>query len=449
MVDLFGRIGESSRQTPGNKRTGNILAATATRAREGQRDSEPFGFERLSVFSLAVAMIAALAAPAFALPATLLQMICITAILTLRWRMVPSSLLAGLPLLLLPLFAAASFMWSDVPSISLRYGLQLFVTVIMGIALGHLLTLRQLVLAIFVGTSIACLTGLALGRTGETDGGVVLIGLSGSKNQMGYIALFWLSAALCVLGSSAYRPLARILAGIAVIAAGFLLIQAESATAIVSMAVLLGLLVLLAIASFLGRGGRMFALFAAALLTVPVVVGLPEIERQATTLRTDVLQKDERLTGRTLLWASADALIAQAPAIGHGYKAIWLGAKGKELLARNGKLDGRAFHFHDTFREILVDLGALGLVLFLLPLAYAILRGVLLLIAAADAPRAFAVVTMATIFLRVRTELVIGPFMLDTVLLCAIVTALTVMPIAVAASEPRPALFRMKTRAAS
>jgi exopolysaccharide production protein ExoQ len=218
------------------------LAAAAARSREEHRAVEPFGFERLSVFGLAVAMIAGLAAPAFALAATLLQVVCIAAIIALRWRMVPALLPAALPLLLLPLFAAASALWSDVPDISLRYGIQLLVTVIMGVALGRLLTLRQLVLAVFVGTSIACLVGLALGRTGETDGGVVLIGLSGSKNQMGYIALFWLSSALCVFGSSTYRPLVRILAGLAVLPASFLLIQADSATAIVSMAVLIGLL---------------------------------------------------------------------------------------------------------------------------------------------------------------------------------------------------------------
>ena len=425
------------------------MAAAAAPPREEHRASEPFGFERLSVSGLAVIMIAALAAPFLGQMATLAQLICLAAILAIRWRELPALLPAALPLLLLPLFAAASAMWSDVPGISLRYGLQLLMTVVMGAVLGRLLTLRQLVLAVFIGTSIACLVGLASGRTGPSDGGAVLIGLSGSKNQMGYIALFWLGAALCVAGSSAYRPLARILAVLAVIPASFLLLQADSATATVSMAALVGLLVVLAIASFIGRGGRIFALLAAALLAVPVVVGLPQIERQADLLRTDVLQKDARLTGRTLLWESADVLIAQAPVIGHGFKAIWLGPKGKGLLARNDKTDGRAFHFHDTFREIMVDLGVVGLVLFLVPLAYAAFRGVLLLITALDAPLAFALVTLATILLRIRTELVVGPFMIDTVLLYAIVTALAAIPFAVTASDPRPALFRMNGRSAN
>lgn len=417
--------------------------------REEHRASEPFGFERLSVFGLAVLMIACLAAPALGPLATLLQLIAICAILVLRFRGLPAILPLAVPMLLFALFATASAAWSDVPGVSLRYGIQLVVTVVMGLALGRWLTPRQLVLAVFVGTAIACLLGLAMGRTGMSENGPVLIGLSGSKNQMGYIALFWLGSALCVLGSAAHRPLTRILAALAVLPAAFLLVQADSATALVSLVVLVGLLAVLALASFLGRGGRLFALLAAALLAIPVAVGLPEIERQIDVLRTDVLQKDARLTGRTLLWEDADILIAQAPVIGHGYKAIWLGEKGKGLLARNKQRDGRAFHFHDTFREIMVDLGAVGLVLFLLPLALAGVRGVVLLIAQIDAPRAFAAAMLALILLRIRTELVIAPFMLDTVLLYAILASLAVMPLAAARPDAaRPALFRMRPRAA-
>jgi exopolysaccharide production protein ExoQ len=193
---------------------------------------------------------------------------------------------------------------------------------------------------------------------------------------------------------------------------------------------LVGVLVMLALASRLGRGGRLFALAAAALMVIPTIVALPEIERQAAILQTDVLKKDARLTGRTLLWEEADRLIAQSPVIGHGYKAIWLGPEGKGLLARNNQKDGRAFHFHDTFRELLADLGMIGLALFLLPLAYTAVRLVVLLVAAIDAPRAFAAASLFTILLRIRTELVIAPFMLDTALLMAIVTALAITPLA-------------------
>lgn len=422
---------------------------SAARAHEPNGTQTPFGFERVPVFGFAVLMIAGLAAPALGPVATLLQLIALAAMLAIRWRDLPGLVPLALPLLLLPLFAAASTLWSDIPPISLRYGLQLLVTVVMGIVLGRMLSLRQLVLAVLVGVSIACLLGLAVGRVGASEQGPVLIALAGSKNQMAYIALFWLGAALCVAASGAHRLWVRLAAALMILPAGFLLVQAQSATALVSAAVLTGLLGLMAIAAWAGRGGRLFALVAAALLAVPALVALPEIERQATIIQTDVLRKDTRLTGRTLLWEEADRLIDQAPAIGHGYKAIWLGPKGKGLLERNGQRDGRAFHFHDTFREVRADLGIIGLVLFLLPLAYLALRGAVLLIAAVDAQRAFAVATLFTILLRIRTELVVGPFLIDTVLLYAVVAALAAIPFAAAASGPRQAaLHRMRDRSA-
>jgi exopolysaccharide production protein ExoQ len=200
-------------------------------------------------------------------------------------------------------------------------------------------------------------------------------------------------------------------------------------TAVVSALVIAAMLAVLAVARSLGRGGRTFAFAAAGLMILPVLVALPQIEAEAARFRTDVLHKDARLTGRTLLWESADRLIGQKPVIGHGYKAIWLGREGKGLLARNEQKDGRAFHFHDTFRELRADLGLVGLLLFLTPILFALLRIIPLLLDKVDAPRAFAVVTLLTILLRVRTELIVGPFLAETVLLFTIIAALLALPL--------------------
>src|SRR5690349_14507442 len=48
-------------------------------------------------------------------------------------------------LLALPVVATASFLWSDVPMISLRYGAQFIFTAICGIVLAHLMTPRRFV----------------------------------------------------------------------------------------------------------------------------------------------------------------------------------------------------------------------------------------------------------------------------------------------------------------
>lgn len=404
--------------------------------RSGAEDA--FGFERLPVFPFAVIMIFCLCVPAIGIAAALLQLAAFGAILAICWRRLPAIAFTALPFVLLPVFATLSALWSDVPMISLRYGVQLLLTVTMGVALARVLDLRQLVLAVFIGVSFACLLGIASGRVGASEDGAVLIGLTGSKNQFSYFALFWIGSALCVLASARYRPFARMMAALALLPAAFLLVQGASATAMVSAALLAAMLALLALAHWLGRGGRMFALAAAGLLAAPMLVGLPQIEAEANRFRSDVLGKDSRLTGRTLLWEAADSLIRQRPVIGHGYKAIWLGNQGKGLLARNDQDDGRAFHFHDTFRELQADLGLVGLLLFLGPVGFVLLRSIPLLIARVDAPRAFAVVTLLTILLRVRTELVIGPFLAETVVLYAVLAALAALPIAAPDRQSEP-----------
>lgn len=385
--------------------------------------------------------------------ALLLQLAAFGAIIAITARSLPSHIVAALPFLLLPLFATASALWSEVPSVTLRYGVQLGMTVFIGVVLARVLTLRDLMLAVFVGTSLACLFGLVSGRTGPSLEGPVLIGWAGSKNQISYFVLFWIGAALCVLASRQHGLLLRLAAAFSLVPAAFLLVQGDSATALVSAAVLVMVLALLGASSWLGRGGRMFLLGSAVLLVVPLLVALPQVEQQTERLRTDVLEKDARLTGRTVLWEAADSLIRQKPVFGHGYKAIWLGSEGKGLLARNQQRDGRAFHFHDTLRELHVDLGLVGLLLFLAPLAFVCLRLVPLLLAKIDAPRAFAAGTLLTLLLRIRTELVIGPFLTETVLLYALLAALAVLPLAerderdaAAPATARPGQARLRPR---
>lgn len=416
----------------------------SARQRQG-KGVEAFGFERLPAFPFAVIMIFCLCVPALGAPAVLLQLAAFGAILATCWRRLPSILYAAVPFVLLPIFATASALWSDVPMVSLRYGVQLLVTVLMGVVLARVLELRQLVLVVFIGVSLACLIGIASGRTGVSESGGVLIGLAGSKNQISYFALFWIGSALCVLASSHYRFFTRVMAALALLPAVFLLVQGDSMTAVLSAVVMAALLLLLAVAHWLGRGGRVFALVAAGLLALPMVAALPQIEAEAERFRSDVLGKDSRLTGRTLLWEAADSLIRQKPVIGHGYKAIWLGHEGRGLLARNDQKDGRAFHFHDTFRELRADLGLVGLLLFLGPLVFALLRSIPLLIAQVDAPRAFVVVTLLTILLRVRTELVVGPFLTETVVLYAGLAALVASPIALP-DRPRERAMPRRTR---
>ncbi|HKT85568.1 MAG TPA: O-antigen ligase family protein [Novosphingobium sp.] len=424
----------------------------ATNRRNARYSDSRAGFERLPVEPLAAALVFCLCIQSLGSRVVLAELALLGALLTIRWREGWRLLYASFPFLLLPLLAVASAGWSDVPGISFRYGLQLLITVVMGTAIASTVPLPRIPLVVFIGTGLAMLIGIASGRTGGSLEGEVLIGFTGSKNQIGYISLFWLSSSLCVAASSRSGWPLRIAALICVVPAIYMIWQAHATTALVSAIAAIGILGVLAAVSLLPSGGRLFCLCAMALMLLPAAAALPQIEAYADHIRSDVLQKDAGLTGRTLLWQSADELIARRPVTGYGYKAIWMGQEGVGLLARNGHTDGRSFHFHDTVRELRVDLGIPGLVLFLLPLGYVLIRAVPLLVAQVTPARAFLAVTLLLICLRLRTELEIGPFLADTVLLYVALAAISRTPIGQApphrARSPMPIRSRRERKPA-
>jgi exopolysaccharide production protein ExoQ len=86
-----------------------------------------------------------------------------------------------------------------------------------------------------------------------------------------------------------------------------------------------------------------------------------------------VFGRDLSLSGRTQIWAQVARFIARRPLTGYGYDAFWRGLTGPSLQI------AAAVHFvvehaHNGFLEILLELGALGLALFLLSWIGAFIR---------------------------------------------------------------------------
>ena len=75
--------------------------------------------------------------------------------------------------------------------------------------------------------------------------------------------------------------------------------------------------------------------------------------------------KDATLTGRTYLWSEGWAAAAETPVVGIGYQAYWVqGFSEAERLWAEFYITSRSgFHFHNTYIEVLVELGFVGLVL--------------------------------------------------------------------------------------
>lgn len=268
--------------------------------------------------------------------------------------------------LIFPAIVMLSATWSDVPTISLWYGIQLLVTIFVGILIGICATSREIVRGIYYAMAIVVIASLISGQTGPSAAGPVLIGITGSKDAMGFVGLTLFAAALGVATDAGQPTFSRLSTLVflplgAGIAAG---VEALS-SALAAVGFALAFLGFLTLKRF-DRWSRWTF----------VVIGLIAVMFAALALAGTgfssdrvlaAFNKDPTLTGRTTLWDWADIWISRAPLLGHGYKAFWLGDSNEtaSVLSMFGQTDGRVFQFHNTFREILVDLGWVGLLAFL------------------------------------------------------------------------------------
>lgn len=268
-------------------------------------------------------------------------------------------------LLLLPLAAIVSTIWSAAPSETLRAGVQYAATVAIMIVFFRTLSLRILICALMLAGAAASLTALASHPRAIADG-VPLIGGIGSKNIVAFNSSTTVLAALGVLFDRQQPKIMRLVAAPTVFLATVTLFAAHSAGALVST--IAGVFVLLVLVSFKRlptalRGGAFVLIIAFTPIAWFVGPGL------ADTLFTDVLEatgKDTTLTGRTEIWNYGLSLVPDHPIFGRGYQAFWIqGTPDAEALWRMGNIAVRdGFNFHNQYLELLIEVGAVGVVIF-------------------------------------------------------------------------------------
>jgi len=331
------------------------------------------------------------------------------------------ALLRWWPLLLAPILAALSAIWSDLPMTSLRYGLQFLFTAFVGVLLARLMTPHRFISVFLVAMFVFCILCILYGRQGTSADGMVLIGLTGSKNQIGYGAQLLLLAACVVLMHRGAGAAMRWIAVLSMPLAVYLLMGTNSATAVL-MAVA-GTLVLIGmwVSERLPPGGRLAALIGGVVVLAPLTALAPEAMDAINYFVFDTLDKDPTLTGRTVLWAAADDLIARRPIFGYGYQAFWMGESADTIgiMRMMGITDGRVFHFHHQFRQTAVDTGLVGLIALVGAIAavgFAALRQWLI---RPNAATSFFFIVFMLMLARAFTDIIIMPFSIHTILFFA------------------------------
>jgi exopolysaccharide production protein ExoQ len=223
------------------------------------------------------------------------------------------------------------------------------------------------------------------GMTGET----VFLGIFASKNTMALFMSFLAIFAAAALADRGQPPLLRLLAVLSFALSLPLLLLAHSVGALLTTAGSAVVLVSIAVFSRLRSRERLLTLLGVAALVLPIVTVVVVLALNGTlnedisSFVTGVLGKDATLTGRTVLWQIALAEIAKRPVFGTGYYGFWLqGNLLAEAIWRYFAIDSRSgFEFHDTFLEVAVELGWVGVAALLVTLVLAAGRSVRLALA--------------------------------------------------------------------
>jgi exopolysaccharide production protein ExoQ len=318
------------------------------------------------------------------------------------WRVI----LNNKVLLLAPLFAALSAIWSESPLITLRVSLELMMTTLFAFYLSERISTEYLMkLLMFVGTVAALLSvmlAVFLPNYGiyHRGSGAEWQGICSHKNALGVSMAFLLTPVFF----SAQRLILK-LGYVALLL--FLIGMCQSRGA---WFVTLGVLLFTGWLSISWRlGNKQSLLWAAATGTAAigmVALGLFYLE---PLLRT--IGKDPTLTGRTGIYLAVLDSIFKHPFLGYGFGAFWFGLNRESLLVALRIHWMTIGYAENGLLELWLELGSVGLLLILFLFGRAIRQSVRLIRSRNYSPRVgwFSAILFLQLITNVEAGMVMTP----------------------------------------
>jgi exopolysaccharide production protein ExoQ len=265
-----------------------------------------------------------------------------------------------------PAFALFTSLYSTAPGDTLKYSLELWITVAAALLLSSARNQRAVLRAIALAFMIYIANALRAGghATIGVSGGSAFSGLTDSKNLMADIASTSLIVSLAVVMISVLER-KWIWVAICTLAAAmdlYCVFAARSAGALLGLAMGLAPLLFLSPLVAAGKVLRGFVTTAVALALVFVGLNYRTIAETMMNLGESLFDKDPTLTGRTYLWYRAFDLVRERPTLGQGYFSFWLqgNTDAEGLWQYAGIAQRGGFNFHNTLVDLLVTVGWLG-----------------------------------------------------------------------------------------
>lgn len=278
------------------------------------------------------------------------------------WRrpVVPLLKAAWLPIAFVVL-AAASSLWSVNQELTARRSLALAGAVLVAAYLVGALGYKRTVTLVTVLLAAAALLSVVVAVV-VPDFGVHQVGAHVGRWKGVYLHKNLLGREMALAGGlfavaaiHARRAGGRLFWAMMTVLAVALIVQAQSATGLVAVAGAVG--TALVVRMVRGRPALAAAFVALVLVGVTVVGMLVSL---APDRLFALVGRDVSVTGRTTLWSLVLGKAEEQPVLGHGYRAFWA-SPGGETISQT--LAWRVGHAHNSWLDVGLDLGAVGLLL--------------------------------------------------------------------------------------
>ena len=331
----------------------------------------------------------------------------ILALFVLRWNDVRPYAQHFWFLFLFPVWVALSVIWSPVPSKTLNFALSHIVEIVALVYFASRLSPHQLIKSIFWGGQIMFF--MALPHFATIDPYHIPPGFS-IKNWLANLMFVAMVSSLYVVFSGKNALWERLLAAFCIPLSFMIVVKAESATALVLSLFSIFFMVMVGLFWRMVASVKMLptlvmvSIVAAALLGM-VAAGLM-LDDDPMAMFLGALGKDTSLTGRTDLWDHANTLIAERPFLGLGAEGFWLPWRGDAQILLEIFLKGQftRFSFHNSYYEITVHLGVIGLLFMLIAEVYILSRIVISWFKNQDVTAAFFLMFGILVLIRSFTE---------------------------------------------
>nr|MCU0908214.1 O-antigen ligase family protein [Paracoccaceae bacterium] len=255
------------------------------------------------------------------------------------------------------LWCIVTMAWSYQPAATLRFGMLLLFTILVGVVLAYRLSPLVFLKAVFGCYLFAGVLSLLIGV--DRADGLGFRGIYGSKNAMAQMCSVFVVAALALtLDRSLGRGL-RLFAAGALVLAVVLLLRAQSVGALLVAFAAVFVMLSLPLLRRIGPWARTLlgslTVLVTALCAIAVLTNLADFG----VWFVETTGRDLTLTGRTHLWGVAFQEIAARPFLGTGFQAFWVHGNpiAEDLWAMFGIASRQGFHFHNAVISNAVELG--------------------------------------------------------------------------------------------